>query len=93
MSSLYTPKYEMHVDFKISGKVITPEAYDKLVDRFPWVYGPKVEYFKELRREEEEKERLAFLLEVSHKPTTQPPTETPIPPLTPITEEPQEDHI
>ena len=61
MSSSYTPKCEMPANFTLRGKPTDPKSYDKLVDHFPWAYGPKVDYFKELRREEEEKERLMFL--------------------------------
>ena len=77
--------------FTLGGRLVDLERYDQLVDKFPEMFGPRVEYFQALKREKEEKERLAFLLEFSLKSTTQPSTETPAPLLTLITEEPQED--
>ena len=88
MSSSYTPKYDIPHNFTIVGKPLDEERYDKLLDRFPETYGLRVEYFKAPRLEKEEKEMLAFRLEVSPKPTTKPPTETPSTLFTPITEEP-----
>ena len=91
--SSYTPKYEMPKGFTLGGQLVNPERYDQLVDKFPETFRPRVEYFQALKREKEEKESLAFLLEVSPKPTTQPPTETLVSLLTSIPEEPQTDYV
>ena len=56
--------------FTVGGQLVDPERYDQLVDKFPKTFGPRVEYFQALRREKEENERLAFLLEVSSKPSS-----------------------
>ena len=88
MSSFYTPKYQMPSNFTILRKHVDQERYDKLVDRFLDTYVPRVEYFNTPRLEKEEKERLAFLLEVSPKPTTKSFIETPAILLTLITKEP-----
>ena len=79
--------------FTLGGWLVDLERYDQLVDKFPETFGPRVEYFQALKKENEDKERLAFLLVVSHKPPTQPRIETPAALLTPITEEPQIDPV
>ena len=55
--SSYMPKYPMPKGFTIQGNALTLEQYDKLVDAYPWAYGPNQEHFKELRKEEEEKRK------------------------------------
>ena len=58
--------------FSIQDNPLTLEQYDKLVDAYPWAYRPNEEYFKELRKEEEEKEKLKFLEKISPKSTSKP---------------------
>ena len=58
--------------FSIQDNPLTLEQYDKLMDDYPWAYGPNQEYFKELKKEEEEKEKLKFLEKVSLKSTSKP---------------------
>ena len=72
--SSYVPKNKMPEGFSIQENPLTSEQHDKLVDAYPWAYGPNQEYFKELRKKEEEEERRKFLEKVS-------PTSTSIPAL------------
>ena len=48
--------------YTLRGQLVDPERYDQLVDKFPETFGPRVEYFQDLKREKEAKERLVFFL-------------------------------